>query len=74
MYLLYQSMSVTSLTAGELVQNISNAFLGTINDMYRPVTEDDPSKSENILVKENRHMYLALLFLMMVIIGTFMFE
>lgn len=77
-------MSITSLTLIDLFRNMSNAFIGTIGDMYGETTENDilddaesgksgGDKTIRVLMKENRYMYLALLVLLVLIVGNLFF-
>ena len=67
-------MSLTNLTIHEMFTNISNAFIGTISDMY--MSEEEESQQDRtirVLMKENRFMYLALLVLLLIIVGNVFF-
>jgi len=55
----------------DIIQNISNAFVGSISDMYKHKNEND--QVLYVLMKENRYMYLALLFIFLLLIFNVFF-
>jgi hypothetical protein len=68
-------MSLQSLSLKEIFVNISNAFVGTIADMGNPPDDEiEHDKILRILMKENRYMYLTLLFLLLLIIGNLVYS
>lgn len=65
--------SLSEISISELWINISNAFIGTIADMYTSDNIDDKDGSVRLLLKENRYMYLALLVLIIMIVGNLLY-
>jgi len=63
----------TEISLYELWINISNAFIGTIADMYTSNNMDDKDSSVRLILKENRYMYLALLILIIMILGNLLY-
>jgi hypothetical protein len=63
----------------ELFRNVSNAFIGTLDDIgKRDTTNKEQDVNENdylmrSLLKENRYMYLALLVLFLLILSNIFF-
>jgi DUF438 domain-containing protein len=54
-----------------LVRDISNAFVGTVADLYSNENdEEERDRLIRVLAKENRYMYLALLVLAAVVLST----
>jgi hypothetical protein len=80
-------MSIQDLTLSDLFVNISNAFVGSLADMYngggdvdvkrgktKNVNENGSDATLRVLIKENRYMYLALLFLVLMLVGNVFFN
>jgi len=68
--------SITSLSLHDIFINISNAFIGTMADLW--YKEDDVSQTNDptlrTLMKENRYMYLALLLLGIIMLANIFFD
>lgn len=66
-------MSLPTLTFSDLVKNTSNAFIGTVAEMFE--ANDDTVQDSQIksLLRENRYMYLALLGILLLIAGNLFF-
>ena len=77
-------MSITALTIKDLFQNMSNAVMSSLGDMYDTPVHDHSSdgdtsdqeqdKTIHVLMKENRYMYIALLFILLLIVGNVLFS
>ncbi len=60
-----------------LFAQMSNAVVGTIADMYNQdqnQAKDDPDYSIRVLLKENRHMYIALTLVLVLTLYTLFFR
>ena len=71
-------MTLTSLSLNDIVVNTSNSFVGFLSDLYRPDPSDDTygtdgDRALRLLLKENRHMYLALLLIFVLLLAKILF-
>ena len=61
--------------ASHLFLEISNAIVGTIADMYSTdETEIETDRGIRVLMKHNRHMYIALAVILVVLLYTILFQ
>ena len=60
----------------DIVRNISNSLFGVIGDLYKndPTLNSQDDKLIYILIKENRHLYLALLLIFIIIVYGIMYK
>lgn len=74
------STTLSSLSIHDIFVNMSNAFVGTVADLWKKEPdgntgndqyENDPTLKT--LMKENRYMYLALMLLMIMIVANIFF-
>ncbi len=58
-----------------LFQEMSDAVVGTIADMYPPEDQkSDPDRPVRVILKNNRHMYIALTLILLLTIYTIFFR
>ena len=57
-----------------LFKGMSDAVVGTVADMYEDRGEEDPDRIVRVLLKENRHMYLALTVILVLTLYTLFFR
>lgn len=66
-------MALTSIDLQDLFKNMSNAFVGTVAELWQPEEERDEDDKDvliRVITKENRHMYLALLLIAIMILAN----
>ena len=80
-------MSLSDLSLREFVVNISNSFVGLLNDLFTEETAPTVSNADlnaasnklsgtaivGALTKENRFMYVALLVIITMLVGNTLF-
>ena len=67
-------MSLTQLSLDEIFRNISNAFVGTINDLNGKKSKTVQETPVDQLLTQNRYMYLALLVVLLLLVAHLLYN